>query len=52
MEEILSTLNRKANNIEETCCGIRLRPDFYSIKENRERLIEEIALYGLNKPRY
>jgi len=35
-------LNQKANNLEEACCGIRNKLDFYSIKENREELIKEI----------
>jgi hypothetical protein len=42
MEEILRTLNFKANNLEETCCGIRNNVDYYKKKENRENLIEEI----------
>ena len=42
MKEILSTLNFKANNLEETCCGIRNNVDYYKMKENREKLIEEI----------
>jgi len=42
MEEILSTLNLKANNLEEICCGIRHNTEFYKIKENRQKLIEGI----------
>lgn len=42
MEEILSTLNSKANNLEETCCGIGNNIDEFKRKVNREELIEEI----------
>jgi hypothetical protein len=42
MEEILTTLNFKANNLEETCCGIRNSVDYYKVEKNREKLIQEI----------
>lgn len=42
MKDIITTLNFKANNIEEICCGIRNRWEEYQNKKQREELIEEI----------
>jgi hypothetical protein len=42
MEELIKTLNFKANNIEEICCGIRNRWEDYNDKKERADLINEI----------
>ena len=42
MKDIISTLNFKANNIEEICCGIRNYWEDFQNKNKRKKLIEEI----------
>jgi len=42
MKKIIEELNRKANNLEETCCGISNFWEEYENRKNREKLIEEI----------
>ena len=42
MERIITTLNLKAQNLEEVCCGIRSFWEEYHNREKRKQLIEEI----------
>ena len=45
MKKIIEKLNRNANSIEETCCGIRNFWKEYENNEIRQRLIEQIDYY-------
>lgn len=42
MKDLIETLNYKANNLEEICCGIKNRWEDYNDKKERTDLIDEI----------
>lgn len=42
MKELLKTLNSKANNLEEICCGTGFHWEWFENKEKRDDLIDQI----------